>query len=107
VLNIIAGECNLKMMHEFKIVSISLPKQNIYCHNSVWFLYISTSSPTSKLRVPVYILSAVDVYQRVRIRKKSAGGDDGAAKRTYVLCEVQLKCEVLRSDVMKLLRILK
>ena len=52
--------------------------------------YISTFSTTSTLRLPVYILSAVDAYQKAYGTGKNVMMVHHV-ERTYVLYKVQVK----------------
>jgi hypothetical protein len=86
LLKISTGECNLKELHEFK---------NNYKGGFKTFIatltdwYISTFSTTSTLRLPVYILSAVDAYQKAYgTAKRVMMVVHHHVKRTYVLYKI-------------------
>ena len=51
------GECNLQELQKRRLL---YHNQNIIATIAGWFLYTTTST----LRLPLYILSAVDAYQK-------------------------------------------
>ena len=84
--------CSLSCHHHSYILpqsSSPSPSCPLWC----WYSYISTFSTTSTLRLPVYIMSVVDAYQKAygTVKRVMLHHGGGGVKRTYVLYKFQLK----------------